>query len=88
VKASDVTCSVLCVSAGADRNVTQWISELIAARYQAEQQIHPGTPHWIVAGSALHEVAPPVVVWLRKALGLAQHRSGLVAPAPVRRHCD
>ncbi|MDT5107448.1 MAG: hypothetical protein QOI25_4961 [Mycobacterium sp.] len=64
VTASQVTCPVLCVSAGADRNVAPWISRRIAKRYGAEHQDHPGKPHWIVAESALDEVAPPVLEWL------------------------
>lgn len=69
VKAADVTCPVLCVSAGADRNVAPWISRRIAARYHAEHQVHPGKPHWIIAESALDEVAPPVLRWLRATVG-------------------
>ena len=72
VNASDVTCPVLCVSAGSDRNVAQWISRRIARRYNAEHQVHPGKPHWIVAESALDDVVPPVLQWLRKTLNIAQ----------------
>jgi pimeloyl-ACP methyl ester carboxylesterase len=68
VDADDVTCPVLCVSAGADRNVAQWTSRRIAARYHAEHQVHPGLPHWIIAESALQQVAPPVLDWLRRTL--------------------
>jgi alpha-beta hydrolase superfamily lysophospholipase len=71
VNAGDVTCPVLCVSAGADRNVAQWISCRIAARYNAEHRVHPDLPHWIIAESALDEVAPPVLDWLKKTLNLA-----------------
>jgi pimeloyl-ACP methyl ester carboxylesterase len=66
VKASDVTCPVLCVSAGSDQNVAPWISRRIARRYRAEHRDHPGKPHWIIAASALGEVGPPVVEWLRR----------------------
>jgi pimeloyl-ACP methyl ester carboxylesterase len=66
VKASSVTCPVLCVSAGSDENVAPWISRRIAKRYRAEHQDHPGKPHWIIAESALGEVAPPVLGWLRR----------------------
>lgn len=66
VKASDVTCPVLCVSAGSDQNVAPWISRRIARRYGAEHQDHPGKPHWIIAESALDDVAPPVLDWLRR----------------------
>ncbi len=72
VNASDVTCPVLCVSAGSDHNVAQWISRRIAKRYNAEHQVHPGKPHWIVVESALDDVAPPVLQWLRKTLNIAQ----------------
>lgn len=68
VKASDVTCPVLCVSAGSDENVAPWLSRRIAKRYGADQQVHPGKPHWIIAESALDEVAPPVLDWLRRAV--------------------
>lgn len=66
VDASAVSCPVLCVSAGSDENVAPWISRRIAKRYGAEQQDHPRLPHWIVAESALDEVAPPVLEWLRR----------------------
>lgn len=66
VIAAEVTCPVLCVSAGSDRNVAQWMSRRIAARYHAEHHVHPGLPHWIVAESALQQVAPPVLDWLRR----------------------
>lgn len=71
VHAADVTCPVLCVSATADRNVAQWISRRIAARYDAEHQVHPGLPHWIIAESAVDQVAPPVLRWLTETLNLA-----------------
>jgi pimeloyl-ACP methyl ester carboxylesterase len=64
VRAADVTCPVLCVSGGADRNVASWISRRIAKRYSAEHQVHPDLPHWIVAASAVDRVAPPVLRWL------------------------
>ena len=69
VKVSTVTCPVLCVSAGSDQNVAPWISRRIAKRYGAEQQNHPGKPHWIIAESALDDVAPPVLAWLRRVVG-------------------
>jgi hypothetical protein len=72
VNGSDVTCRVLCVSVGSDRNVAQSISRRIAKRYSAEHQVQPGKPHWIVAESALDDVAPPVLAWLRKTLNIAQ----------------
>jgi pimeloyl-ACP methyl ester carboxylesterase len=71
VAATDVTCPVLCVSAGADRNVASWMSRRLAARYRAEHQVHPGLPHWIIAASALQQVAPPVLDWLRRELALS-----------------
>ena len=72
VKRKDVTCPVLCVSAGQDRNVAPWLSRRIAARYDAEHQIHPELPHWIIAESAVDRVAPPVLAWLEKALHRVQ----------------
>ena len=71
VAAADVTCPVLCVSAGADRNVAPWMSRRLAARYRAEHRVHPGLPHWIIAASALQQVAPPVLDWLRRELALS-----------------
>ncbi|WP_185976028.1 carboxylesterase [Mycolicibacterium sp. 018/SC-01/001] len=68
VPAADVSCPVLCVSAGQDRNVAPWMSRRLAARYRAQHQIHPRLPHWIIAESALAQVAPPVLAWLRAAL--------------------
>lgn len=70
VNASDVTCPVLCVSAGEDRNVTSRASRQIARRYGAEHFVHPALPHWIIAESALHEVAPPVLAWISETLTL------------------
>jgi pimeloyl-ACP methyl ester carboxylesterase len=69
VTPSEVTCPVLCVSGGADQNVAPWISRRIAERYGAEHQVHPGKPHWIIAESALDDVAPPVLAWLRRTVG-------------------
>jgi hypothetical protein len=42
----------------------------IAAQYNAEHQVHPGLPHWIIAESAVDQVAPPVLDWLTKTLNL------------------
>lgn len=69
VDRSKVTCPVLCVSGGSDRNVAPWISRRIAARYGAEHQVHPDAPHWIVADSLVGEVLPPVLGWLDRTLG-------------------
>jgi pimeloyl-ACP methyl ester carboxylesterase len=66
VRASEVACPVLCVSAGSDENVAPWLSRRIARRYGAERHDHPGKPHWIIAESALGDVAPPVLHWLRR----------------------
>jgi pimeloyl-ACP methyl ester carboxylesterase len=64
VDRESVSCPVLCVSGGADRNVANWISRRFARRYGAQHHHHPGLPHWIVARSALPQVAPPVLGWL------------------------
>jgi pimeloyl-ACP methyl ester carboxylesterase len=64
VRASDVTCPVLCVVAGSDENVAPWISRRIAKRYGADRQEHSRLPHWIIAESAIDDVEPPVVDWL------------------------
>jgi pimeloyl-ACP methyl ester carboxylesterase len=69
VDAKDVTCPVLCVSGGQDHNVAQWLSHRIARRYDAEHQVHPHLPHWIVAASAVDRVAPPVLDWLARKVG-------------------
>ena len=69
VDAARVTCPVLCVSAGADRNVAPWLSRRIAARYGAEHRVHRDLPHWIVAESALDEVAGGVLEWLERTVG-------------------
>jgi pimeloyl-ACP methyl ester carboxylesterase len=68
VDTADVTCPVLCVSGGSDRNVAPWISRRIAARYGAEHQVHPNAPHWIVADSLIDEVLPPILSWLERTL--------------------
>lgn len=67
VNAADVSCPVLCVSGGADRNVSSGISRRLARRYGAEHQVHPSAPHWIVAESLVPQVAPPVLGWLAAA---------------------
>jgi pimeloyl-ACP methyl ester carboxylesterase len=59
-----VRCPVLVVSGGADRNVADWITRRIVRRYHATHQVHPRLPHWIIAPSALDDVAPGVVGWL------------------------
>ena len=64
VDPADVTCPVLCASAGADRNVAPWMSRRLAARYRAEHHVYPALPHWIIAESALQEVGPPTAGWL------------------------
>ena len=53
----------------ADRNVAPWLSRRIAARYGAEHRVHPDLPHWIVAESALDEVAGGVLEWLERTVG-------------------
>jgi pimeloyl-ACP methyl ester carboxylesterase len=65
-----VRCPVLVVSGGADRNVADWISRRIVRRYHATHQVHPRLPHWIIAPSALDEVAPGVVRWLNSVVPL------------------
>lgn len=64
INAAEVTCPVLCATAGADRNVAPWMSRRLAARYGAEHHVYPGLPHWIIAESALPQVGPPTVAWL------------------------
>lgn len=66
VDGAEVTCPVLCVSGGSDRNVAPWISRRIAARYGAEHHVHPNAPHWIVADSLVDEVLPPIIDWLER----------------------
>jgi pimeloyl-ACP methyl ester carboxylesterase len=83
VDASQITCPVLCVSGGADRNVSPWISRRIAKRYRAEHWIHPTAPHWIVAESLVPTVTPPVFAWLRRVLDSRDRRSSPVAAEPV-----
>lgn len=68
VDASKVTCPVLNVSAGQDRNVTAWSSRQIAKRYGAEHQVHANLPHWIIAESAVQQVATPVLDWISRVL--------------------
>ncbi|MGK2868586.1 MAG: alpha/beta hydrolase [Mycobacterium sp.] len=64
INSAEVTCPVLCATAGADRNVAPWMSRRLAARYGAEHHVYPGLPHWIIAESALPQVGPPTVAWL------------------------
>lgn len=72
---ADITCPVLCVSAGADRNVAPWMSRRLAARYRAEHHVYPGLPHWIIAESALPEVGPPTVAWLDRVVGTQRNEA-------------
>lgn len=72
---ADITCPVLCVSAGADRNVAPWMSRRFAARYRAEHHVYPGLPHWIIAESALPEVGPPTVAWLDRLVGTQRNEA-------------
>lgn len=69
VDSAKVTCPMLCVSGGSDRNVAPWISRRVAARYGAEHQVHPNAPHWIVADSLVEEVLPPILNWLDRTVG-------------------
>lgn len=69
VARDDVRCPVLCVSGGADRNVSGRISRSIAARYDAEHHVFPGRGHWLIAESAVADIAPMVLGWLRRAVG-------------------
>lgn len=64
VRSNSVRCPVLVVSAGEDRNVANWMSRRLARRYNAEHQHHEHLPHWIIAGSAVDTVAPPVTEWI------------------------
>ncbi len=78
-----VRCPVLCVSGGADRNVSNRISRSIAARYNAEHHVFPGRGHWLIAESAVGEVAPTVLGWLQR-LGYAS-KPGASQPSPPSR---
>ena len=64
-----VRCPVLCVSGAADRNVSARISRSIAARFDAEHHVFPGRGHWLIAESAVEEVAPTVLSWLTRVVG-------------------
>ncbi len=66
-----VHCPTLCVSGGADRNVSARIARSIAARYDADHLVFPERGHWLIAGSAVDEVAPPILAWLNGALATA-----------------
>ncbi|MBU8814797.1 alpha/beta hydrolase [Mycolicibacterium goodii] len=81
VDPAQVTCPVLCVSGGADRNVAGWISRRIAERYRAEHWIHPDAPHWIIAESLVPAVAPPVLAWLRRVLDASTQSPAQVSGA-------
>ncbi len=61
-----VTCPVLAVTAGADRNVPRRSSEAIARRYGADHLVHETAPHWIIAESLIDEVAPGVLDWVAR----------------------
>ncbi|NLE78823.1 MAG: alpha/beta hydrolase [Rhodococcus sp.] len=65
VARSAVSCPVLSVSGGADRNVSNAASRRIARRYGAEHRVVTHAPHWIVAESLADEIVPPVIDWLR-----------------------
>lgn len=82
VRRADVTCPVLCVTAGEDRNVPRRSSEAIARRYDAEHIVHPTAPHWIIAESLLDEVVPGVLDWVAR---LDVPRRSLSRPEQERR---
>ncbi|WP_328304595.1 hypothetical protein [Actinomycetospora sp. NBC_00405] len=61
-----LTCPVLSISGGADRNVSARISRSIARRYAAEHHIHPDRGHWMIADSVAKEIVPSVIEWLHR----------------------
>lgn len=65
VERGTVSCPVLCISGGSDRNVSNAISRRIARRYDSEHRVFERAPHWIVAESLADEITPPVIEWLR-----------------------
>lgn len=73
-----VRCPVLCLSGGADRNVSARISRSISSRYDASHHVFPERGHWLIAPSGVGEVAPVVLRWLQKIDATAQRR-----PAPL-----
>lgn len=68
VRRAAVTCPVLCVSGGRDRNVAGRLTRRMVRRYGADHLDFPDLPHWLVAPSALDRVAPPVLRWLHEKL--------------------
>lgn len=60
-----VTCPVLCVSGGQDRNVSTRASNKLAERYGCTHRAHPTAPHWIIADSLIDDVLPDVLDWVR-----------------------
>lgn len=69
-----VQCPVLCLSGGADRNVSARISRSISSRYGATHHVFPRRGHWLIAPSGVDEVASVVLRWLQD-LGLGAEPS-------------
>ena len=61
-----VRCPVLCLSGGADRNVSARISRSITKRYDATHHVFPERGHWLIAPSGVDEVAGVVLRWLQE----------------------
>lgn len=64
VRASDVRCPVLCVSASEDRIISRRVARTVAAHYGADHQVLQGRGHWLLAQAGLERVAQPVLQWL------------------------
>jgi pimeloyl-ACP methyl ester carboxylesterase len=70
VNARSVACPVLCLSGGADRIISTRLAESVARQYQAKHIQFAGRGHWLIAPSAVPQVAATARAWLTEMLGI------------------
>jgi pimeloyl-ACP methyl ester carboxylesterase len=66
VRKSAIHCPVLCVSGGEDRIISRSDASFVAERYAADHIIFNTRGHWLIASSAVEEIAGSILRWLHK----------------------